>query len=192
MISAVKYSSTTISCAASVEQPRWFAVYTHPRHEKAVSDQLEKRGVEAFLPTFTSESQWKDRRVKITQPLFPGYVFARIRMEEKIRVVSSPSVIRIVSFNGMPAAISEREIESVRLCSERGALLEVCPFLEVGERVRVRAGAFEGVEGFVVNRKNGCKLVISIGVIHQSVAIEINAEQLERLSSVGYDNGSIQ
>ena len=192
MISAEKYSLTSISSPTSAEQPRWFAVYTNPRHEKAVSDQLEKRGVEAFLPTFTSESQWKDRRVKITNPLFPGYVFARIRMEEKIRVVSSPSVIRIVSFNGMPAAISEREIESVRLCAERGALLEVCPFLEVGERVRVRAGAFEGVEGFVINRKNRCKLVISIGVIHQSVAIEINAEQLERLGSVGYDNGSIQ
>ncbi len=192
MISAVKYSPSPISCSASVEEARWFAVYTHPRHEKAVSEQLEKRGVEAFLPTFISESQWKDRRVKITNPLFPGYVFARIRMDEKIRVVSSPSVIRIVSFNGMPAAISEKEIESVRLCSERGALLEMCPFLEVGERVRVRAGAFEGVEGFVINRKNGCKLVISIAVIHQSVAIEINAEQLERLPLAGSNHVSIQ
>lgn len=192
MISAVKYSSTSISCPASAEPACWFAVYTHPRHEKAVYEQLEKRGVEAFLPTFTSESRWKDRRVEITSPLFPGYVFARIRMDEKIRVVSSPSVIRIVSFNGTPAAISEKEIEGVRLCSERGALLEVCPFLEVGERVRVRTGAFEGVEGFVINRKNGCKLVISIGVIQQSVAIEINAEQLERLPFAGSDHVSVQ
>ena len=77
MISAVQYSLTSISCSASVDEARWFAVYTHPRHEKAVSEQLEKRGVEAFLPTFTSESQWKDRRVKITSPLFPKELCVR-------------------------------------------------------------------------------------------------------------------
>ena len=159
--------------------PRWYAAYTLPRHEKTVTDQLLFKSVEVFLPTFTTESRWKDRRKQIQTPLFPGYVFTRVRRCEKSKILSVPSVVRMLSFNGMLAAIDDSEIEAVRKCVEQGVGLGPYPFLEVGERVRVRSGAFEGLEGLVIRRKNKCRLVISIALIHQSVAIEIDQCLLE-------------
>ena len=140
--------------------------------------------METFLPTFLSRRQWKDRRVEIARPLFPGYVFTRIAWGDRNKVVSIPSVVRILSFNGRPADISDQEIESIRLCVGGGIALESHPFPAVGERVRVISGAFEGVEGTVVDRKSKCKIVVSISLIHQAVALEIDSEHLERLPSV--------
>ncbi len=161
----------------------WHALYTYPRHERAVADQLESKSVEVFLPTFKSQSQWKDRRVEIARPLFPGYVFTRIGAGEGRKILSIPSVIRILSFNGKPATIPDQEIETIQLCMAGGAALESYPFLEAGERVRVRSGAFEGAEGIVIHQKNKCKILISIGLIQQSVALEIACDQLERVHS---------
>lgn len=159
--------------------PCWYAVYTYPRHERSVADQLDSKSVEAFLPTFTHQSRWKDRRVELARPLFPGYVFTRIGLGERLKIVSVPSVIRILSFNGRLASISDQEIETIRLCVTRGAALEPHPFFEVGERVRVHSGAFAGAEGIVIHQKNRCKVLISIGLIQQSVALEIDSSQLE-------------
>jgi transcription antitermination factor NusG len=163
--------------------PRWYAVYTYPRHEKAVAKHLEDAWVEAFLPIFKSRSRWKDRSVEISRPLFPGYVFTRITMGDRSKVMSIPSVVRILSFNGRPAEIPSQEIESVRLCVEYGATLEAHPIPEVGERARVCAGVFEGVEGIVLNRKNKCKVIISLSLIHQAVALEIDSKYLEPVRS---------
>src|SRR5271169_2173392 len=89
--------------AAAADVSRWYVAYTYPRHEKSVADQLAHKSVEIFLPTCTKTSRWKDRQVKIVLPLFPGYVFARIPANERLKVVSTPSVIRILSFKGVPA-----------------------------------------------------------------------------------------
>lgn len=168
---------------AAFNAPRWYAVYTYPRHEKVVAKHLEDARVEAFLPIFKSCSRWKDRSVEISRPLFPGYVFTRITMGDRSKVMSIPSVVRILSFNGRPAEIPSQEIESVRLCVEYGATLEAHPVPEVGERARVCAGVFEGVEGIVLNRKNKCKVIISISLIHQAIALEIDSKYLEPVRS---------
>ncbi len=180
----MSFTGNNLSSAPAIPiVPCWYAVYTYPRHERSVTDQLESKSVEAFLPTFTSQSRWKDRRVEIARPLFPGYVFTRIGLGERVKVVSIPSVIRILSFNGKPAAIPDQEIETIRLCVTGGASLEPCPFFEAGERVRVRSGTFAGAEGIMIHQKNSCKVVISIGLIQQSVALEIDSGQLERVGS---------
>jgi transcription antitermination factor NusG len=177
-------SPNLLSAPAVKDDPRWYAVYTYPRHEKTVAQQLESKFVETFLPTLASHSRWKDRRVVVTRPLFPGYVFTRINLSERSKIVSIPSVIRILAaFNGKPAAIPDAEIDTVRLCVTSGVALEAHPFIEVGQRVRVRSGPFEGVTGIVVNQTNGYKVVISIGLINQSIALEIDFDQLERTHS---------
>jgi transcription antitermination factor NusG len=182
--------SSQVEVAPSVVLPSvfreiaaWYAVYTYPRHEKTVTEQLEWKSVEVFLPTFGAERAWKDRKARLQLPLFPGYVFTRIPLSERVKVLATPGVVRILSFNGMPAAIADSEIEAVRICLERGGTLEKHPFLKVGERVRVLKGAFEGLEGIVTRHKNGCKLVVSIDLIRQSVALEIGPELLEPLRS---------
>lgn len=161
----------------------WCAVYTYPRHEKTVSEQLGWKRLEVFLPTYEKESRWKDRKMRLQLPLFPGYVFTRIHSSERAKVLTTPSVVRILSFNGMPAPIADTEIDAIRLCLDRGATLEKHSFLGVGERVRVLGGAFEGLEGIVLRQKSSCKLLISIELIHQSVTLEISPELLEALPS---------
>ena len=160
---------------------RWYAVYTYPRHEKAVKKQLESKSIEAFLPVFLTENRWKDRRVQIQNPLFPGYVFTRINLSERSRVLTIPGVIRMLSFNGIPAPIDDSEIEAVRLCMERGAALEPYPFLEIGDRVRVRSGVLEGLEGLISRCKDERRLIVPISLINQSVAVEIDVQFLELL-----------
>lgn len=180
---AVNPLPEVLTVPVAAETPRWYAVYTYPRHEKAVAEQLEAKCVEAFLPIFARRSRWKDRNVELSLPLFPGYVFTRITMGDRTKIVSTPSVVRILSFNGRPAEIPDQEIESVRLCVGGGATLEVHPIPEVGELVRVCSGVFEGVEGIVLNRKNKCKVIISISLIHQAVALEIDSKDLEPVRS---------
>jgi transcription antitermination factor NusG len=183
--SLVKPLSTFASTHNPIEgsSHRWYAVYTYPRHEKAVKEQLESKAVEAFLPTLTSENRWKDRRVRIHTPLFPGYVFTRISLSERSRVLAVPGVIRMLSFNGTPAPIDDSEIEAVRFCLQRGVTLEPCPFLEVGDRVRVRSGLLEGLEGLISRCKNERRLIVPISLINQSVAVEIDVQLLEPLDA---------
>ena len=163
--------------------PRWYALYTYPRHEKVVAEQLRTKALKVFLPTVKNISKWCDRRVEIQAPLFSTYVFAHICAGDRIPALTVRGVIRMLSFNGVPAPIEDEEIESVRLCVERKARLTHHPFLEVGERVRVREGVFQGLEGMVVRSNNGCKLVVTIGIIQQSVALEIDPHLLERVSA---------
>jgi transcription antitermination factor NusG len=160
---------------------RWYAVYTYPRHEKTVREQLESKSVEAFLPTFVSESRWKDRRVRIQTPLFPGYVFTRIDLRERSKVFAVPGVIRMLSFNGTPAPIDDSELQAVRLCLERGVIVQPYPLLEVGDRVRVRSGVLAGLEGLISRCKDERRLIVPISLINQSVAVEVDAHLLEPL-----------
>ncbi len=159
----------------------WYAAYIFPRHEKAAAATLEQKGLEVFLPMFSVVRQWKDRRTKITQPMFPGYLFTRISLRDRTRVLATPSVLRIVSNNGIPSPIPDSEIDSLQRCLA-GGLAEPHPFLGVGERVRVKSGAFEGIEGIGLRRTNHYTLVISIQLIHQSVALEIPFDQLEKVN----------
>jgi transcription antitermination factor NusG len=160
----------------------WYAVYTYSRHEKAVKACLDAKAMEVFLPTVTVQSRWKDRNMRLDLPAFPGYVFVRFPVEERNKVLAAPGVVRILSFNGVPAPIGRAEIDALRLCLETcGPILEPHPFLEVGERVRVRAGSLQGLEGWITRKKGACRLVLSIALIHQSVAVEVDASLLEIL-----------
>lgn len=177
-------SSPTLAPDSSlIDSPRWYAVYTYPRHEKSVLEHLESKSVDAFLPTFATESHWKDRRVRLQTPLFPSYVFTRINASHRNKVLCSPGVIRMLCFNGMPAPIDDAEIESVKRCLEQGTVLGSCPLLEVGDRVRVKSGVLEGLEGHISRRKNDRRLIVPITLIHQSVAIEIDVQLLELVNA---------
>lgn len=192
-MSCASYPLSTLDLApASVvaNGPRWYAVYTYPRHERSVLDHFESKDLEAFLPTFVTESRWKDRRVRLQTPVFPGYVFTRIHAGQRIKVLSSPGVIRILCFNGMPAAIDDAEIEAVKLCLERGTVSGPYPLLEVGDRVRVRSGVLEGLEGYISRCKNDRRLIVPITLINQSVAIEVDVPLLELVDAKASATGS--
>jgi transcription antitermination factor NusG len=167
--------------AVETFDPRWYAAYTSANHEKRVAVQLGVRSVEHFVPLYESVRRWKDRKVRIQLPLFPGYVFVRLTLRDRLRVLQVPGVARLVGFNGLPCALPDSEIEALKAGLATGVRAEPHPFLTAGRRVRVKAGPLEGLEGIVVRRKNRLRLVISLDLIHRAAAVEVEASDLELL-----------
>jgi transcription antitermination factor NusG len=163
-------------------EPRWYAAHTCANHEKRVAEQLGVREVEHFLPLYASVRRWKDRRVTLDLPLFPGYVFVRMALRDRLQVQQLPGVARLVSFNGAPKALPESEIEALRTTLEAGIRAEPHPFLTVGRRVRIKTGPLAGMEGVLLRRKGNLRLVISIDLIQRSVAVDADAADVEAVS----------
>ena len=166
-----------------IEEPiktDWFAVYTTSRHEKRVAEHFGRRAIEHYLPIYRSKRRWKDgSRVTLDLPLFPGYIFARIRRNERVRVLEVPGVLWIVGKSGTePTPLPEFEIETLRAALDPLSV-EPYPMLAVGQRVRIRTGALAGIEGIVVRRKNSFRVVITLELIMQSIAVEVSADDLE-------------
>jgi transcription antitermination factor NusG len=159
----------------------WYAAYTCANHEKRVREQLEERSVESFLPVYETVRRWKDRRMQLQLPLFPGYVFVRMALVDRLRVLQIPSVVRLVGFNGQLSTLPDEEIEGLKKSLAGGVLAEPHPFLSVGRRVRVKAGPLAGVEGIVIRRKNRLRLVISLDLIQRAAAVEVEAADLESI-----------
>jgi len=153
---------------------RWYAVYTRSRHEKRLRQQLEGEAVECFLPLHEVVHRWKDRRALVSLPLFPGYLFVRIVLADRMHILTKPGVINLVGTHGHPSPIPDREIDALRLCSARRVRMEPHSYLPVGERVRVWNGPFAEMEGILLRRKGNCRLVLSIDLIARSVAVEVD------------------
>jgi transcription antitermination factor NusG len=159
----------------------WYATYTHARHEKKVAQQLEERRIEHFLPVYRSVRRWKDRRKELDLVLFPGYVFVRLSLAERLRVLQLPGVVRFVSFNGQPAALLGADIEALRNGLMQGVRAEHHPYLTVGRRVKVVHGPLAGAQGILLRAKNNCRIVISVDAIMRSVSVEIDEEDVTPL-----------
>jgi transcription antitermination factor NusG len=167
------------SLMEAIDRPEWYAVYTNPRHEKRVQQSLLGRLVECYLPLYKSVRRWQDRRKEIELPLFPGYVFVRIAYRSRLQVLTAPGVVQIVSFDGRPAPIREAEIEALRQGFSHSTGFEPHPYLKVGTRIRVRSGPLSGIEGILLRRKDGFRLVLSIELIMRSVATEVDEADVE-------------
>jgi transcriptional antiterminator NusG len=163
------------------EEPLWYALHTRSRHEKVVRDQLSAKGIENLLPLWQKRSVWKDRVKMIEVPLFSGYVFSYFSLKNKLPVVQSIGVVRIVSFNGQPVPVPPEQIEAVQTMVEQRLRYDPHPFLAEGMRVRVKHGALAGAEGILVAKKQRYRLVISVDLIQQSVAVDIDSANVEPL-----------
>ena len=159
--------------------PRWYAAYTRSNHERTAAQQMEKRAIEHFVPTYETVRKWKDRRKRLEIPLFPGYVFVRVAMEERLSVLVVPGVVRLVGFDNRPVPVADEEIESLRTIVDRKLRPEPHPFLPVGRKVRIKRGALEGVSGILVRKKGSLRLLISIDLIRQSAVVEVDSADVE-------------
>jgi transcription antitermination factor NusG len=163
-------------------RPAWFAVHTSCRHEKQVAMQFAGRGIDYLLPLYKEIHQWGDRRIAVDLPLFPGYLFARVLWARRMDVLRVPGVARIVGFNGAPMPLDDAEIAGLQAGIASGIRLEPHPFLKSGCRVRIRSGVLRGLEGILVRKKDADRIVISVDLIMKSVALEIDAANLEVIS----------
>ncbi len=157
----------------------WWALYTRHQHEKTVADALAHKGFDVFLPLYESVRRWKDRRMLLELPLFPCYVFLRGGADRRLQVVTTPGVHTILTAGDHVAAIPDAEIEAIRRSLDADYHVEPHPYLRCGERVRVVRGSLEGVEGILTRKKSLCRLVLSVDMLAQSVAVEVNAADVE-------------
>jgi transcription termination/antitermination protein NusG len=171
------------SLATAVPLPSWYALATLSRHERVVALELENRGIDAFLPTVTEIHRWSDRRKKVEVPLFPGYIFVQTAMTSVVRraAICARGVMGFVTMNGEPLPVPEEEIIGIRQLLASEIPCAPYPFLKVGQRVRVRGGALDGIEGCLVRAEGDHKLVVSIDAISRSVALHIDGYDLEAL-----------
>lgn len=160
-------------------EPHWYAAYTCANHEKRVAQQLERRSIECFLPLYESSRRWKDRRVWLQLPLFPGYVFVRLALRDRLQVLEVPSVARLVGFDGHPTPLPLEDIESIRACLASRHPVQPHAYVQRGQRVRVLSGPLGGLTGIVVRQKNCTRFVISLELLMRSVAVEIDVSDFD-------------
>lgn len=163
-----------------LQEEHWYAAYVITRHEKAVAEQLVRRSVESFLPLYRTVHWWKGRRASVELPLFPSYIFVRISHQDRLRVLRVPSIVHIVSFQGAPATVPDKEIETLQTAL-RMRKCEPYAYLSSGKRVRINEGPLQGLEGVVVRHHNQSRIIVSVDFIRRSTSVELAPEDLEWL-----------
>ena len=157
----------------------WFAVWTRSRHEQVVREQIERKHFDAFLPTITRWSRWKDRKKKVDWPLFPGYCFARFREEDSLAILKCTGVVNIVSVEGRPAPIPDHEIDGIRRLLETELQYDPCPLIHEGMMVEVTHGSLKGVLGRLVRKGAHARLILAVDLIGQGVSVEVDASDVK-------------
>jgi transcription antitermination factor NusG len=182
MSSAVQPALSRSVADAVPQLAQWFAIHTRPRHEKKVIAELDRLGVSTLLPISRQVRRWSDRRKLVEFPLFPCYAFVQIipSAEKRVSILRSYGVLGFVGPNhGTP--IPAAQVDYIRTLMTHGIAAQPEPFVRVGQRVRVRGGALEGLEGIVVDNTVTRRLIISIETIQRSISVSLDGYDIERL-----------
>ncbi len=163
---------------ASWHDPRWYVLFVRSNQEKRVAEHLGGRDVEHYLPCYTSLRRWKDRRVTLQMPLFPGYVFVRLPLLERMKILTVPNSVSLVGAGNGPSEISAEEIDSIRRGVEHSNA-EPYPYLKEGQHVVITSGVLSGMQGILVRRQNGARVVVSLDSISRAFVVEVDAAFLK-------------
>jgi transcription antitermination factor NusG len=164
------------------EPKAWFALQVRSRWENTAKGLLENKGFETLLPTYPATRRWSDRSKIVESPLFPGYVFCRFEIHDRLPILITPGVISVVGRGKTPVAVAESEITALQMVIRSGIQTHPWPYLEIGERVRVKNNALEGMEGILTSFKGRQRVIISVALLQRSVALEIDRSRILRLN----------
>jgi transcription antitermination factor NusG len=162
-------------------QPVWRALTVKSRQEQIASQNLRGRGLEEFLPLYSSKRTWSDRTKLIDLPLFPGYVFCRVPDAQRLLAVSAPGVASIVRFGGQDAVVEEHEIDGIRRMLAAGLPVEPWPHVRAGHVVEIHSGPLSGLRGKVVREKGLWRLVVNVELLHRSVSAELGRDMVQAI-----------
>jgi transcription antitermination factor NusG len=177
---ASQFDFTALGAGRLTVMPQWFAIRTRSRHEKMVADQLERQNIESFLPLVKRTQKWSDRKKEVELPLFSGYTFARLVLcsPDRLRVLKAHGVAGFVGVQGTGIPVPEEQIESLRSLLVNQVLVKDHPFLQIGQRVRIKGGALDGIEGILTGQDNR-NLIISVEPIQRSLSVCIDGYRFE-------------
>ncbi|MCC6862412.1 MAG: UpxY family transcription antiterminator [Bryobacterales bacterium] len=162
----------------------WYALQTKPRYEHLTNLMLRNKGYESFLPVKKVRKRWSDRYKELQQALFPGYVFCRFDVYQRLPILITPGVSRIVGVGRTPCPVPDSEIAALRLIEESGLNYEPWPFLKAGQRVRIESGPLQGLEGLLVEVKSRRRLVVSVTLLQRSVGAEVDSADVTPLEGL--------
>jgi len=169
---------------AGLSAEHWYAIYVVSNHEKRVESQLKMRGVEVFLPLLTISRRWKNRTtVTLQRPLFPSYVFARIALRNKVRVLEVPRVLWIAGTAGRPMPLPDEEFEILRQGLHHRQV-DPHPYVKVGDRARISRGPLAGLQGIVIRKDRHLRIVLSVDLIMRSIAVQVTPDEIEALPTI--------
>ena len=159
----------------SADGAQWYALHTRPQHEKSVASHLQRQGLTSFLPLVSEVHRWSDRNKVVQLPLFSCYVFVHMRLvpESWSRVMNVMGVLRFVGVRREGIPIPNSQIQAIQVLLTSGLEYQICPFLQVGQRVRIRGGALHGIEGILTARNGDRVLIISVEPIQRSISVRI-------------------
>jgi transcription antitermination factor NusG len=165
------------------DSPSWYAIHTRVRQERGVVQRLRNQGWTTFFPVTTEVHRWSDRRKSVEVPLFSCYVFVRMAMtlEERARLFCVDGILGLVGVRGSGTPIPDEQIDAVRALLAQKISWSFHPFLKVGQRVRIRGGALDGVEGIFLSRNGDHTLVVSVDAVQRSLAVSISGYDIEIL-----------
>jgi transcription antitermination factor NusG len=180
-ISTTPWQNPNLIPVVEPQPENWYALLTRPRHEKLVSERLAERGVETFLPLVSEVHRWSDRNKVVQLPLFSCYVFAKFSSNRSdcLRVLRVNGVLQLVGSRGEGTPIPYEQIDAVRTLVDSSIPWSAYPFLKIGQRVRIRGGALDGVQGIFLSRAGNSTLVISVDLIQRSLAVRVEGYQVE-------------
>ena len=176
----------TTSTEPSIDQSpqvdhEWYALHTRARFERRICDQVQSKKHEAFVPVTRERRRWSDRFQTIELPLFPGYVFVRaaLNLHDRLAILQTRGVYSFVTFNGVIARIPYQQIDYLRQITEQNSSWSPYNFIKTGQRIRIRGGCLDGLEGIFVAEGTGKKLVISIEPMQRSIAVSVDTYDFE-------------
>ena len=169
-----------------LHEPKWFVLFVRSNQEKMISQRLAEREVEHFLPCYRSLRQWKDRRVTLEMPLFPGYIFVRLPFVDRAKVLTVPNIVSLVGNRNSPAVVSQEEIKWIKCGLDHGKAMPHS-YLAAGERIKVVAGPLRGMEGILLRRQNGARVVVCLDSITRSFVVEVELDSIEPLAPLLHD-----
>ena len=161
----------------------WYAAYTHSRAEKKVARELEKQGIEHYLPLTKTIRQWSDRKKKVEEPLIRSYIFVHITEKEYMAVLQTAGVMTIVRFSGKPATIPDWQIENLKILlgTSLPITVENHDFV-AGEEVRITRGTLEGLRGIIQQIRGEHKLVIRIDALQYLLTVNVDPAFVEAVT----------
>lgn len=180
-LSAQEQTSQIVSeeLLGTYAERRWYVAQTCCHHEKRVAHQFASRGIEHFLPLYEKVSRWKDRRVRLQLPLFPGYIFVRIPLRDRLRALEISSVACLVGFGGAATPMPDFEMHALQQGLASQLRSEPHPYLRVGRRVRIKSGPLTGLEGTLIRKKGCLRFVVSVDLIQRSVATDVDVADID-------------
>ncbi len=157
----------------------WYALYTRPRHEQRVEQELTNRGIESYLATQKVRRRWSDRYKTVVEPLFKSYLFVHADDQTYRKSLQPYGALSFVTIDGVPAIIPDEEVEAVRILVTSELPNNPHPYLKVGRKVRVTYGPLEGCEGILSRKKGLTRLIVSVHLLQRSIEAEVDAAWIE-------------